>query len=89
MYTKYGRLSPDDEGVLIKAGTVVTRRRKGLWPVLVESRTTPGESYEVEPDGDALSCSCPAYRRRFRRGDPSCQHVKRLLEENPGILDLG
>ena len=29
MYATYGRLSPDDAGVLITAGTVVTRRRKG------------------------------------------------------------
>jgi hypothetical protein len=89
MYAKYGRLSPDDEGVLIKAGTVVTRRRKGLWPVLVESMTEPGVLYEVEPDGDELRCSCPAYRWQFGRGEPGCKHVRRLLEENPGILDLG
>jgi hypothetical protein len=89
MYAKYGRLSPADEGVLIREGTVVTRRRKGLWPVLVPSRTHPDVAYEIEPDGIVgLRCSCPAFRWRSRSGSGDCTHLKAFRAQNPDAESL-
>ncbi len=87
MYAKYGRLSPDDEGVLIQAGTVVTRRRKGLWPIIFQSFMNPKVTYQVEPDGDELRCNCPVFFSRFKRGQSDCQHIRQVLAENPGLLE--
>jgi hypothetical protein len=86
MFAKYGRLSPEDEGVLIKAGVVVTRRRKGLWPAIVPSFTNPSVQYEIWPDGDELLCTCPAYSWRSRRGDHTCKHVVEFLAKNPEVI---
>ena len=86
MFAKYGRLSPEDEGVLIKAGVVVTRRRKGLWPAIVPSFTNPSVQYEIWPDGDEFYCTCPAYAWRSRRGDHTCKHVVEFLAKNPEVI---
>jgi hypothetical protein len=88
MYQRYGRLDPADAGILVREGER-QRRSKGRWPILVQSFTNPAVTYSIEPMGDELTCTCPAYRWRFGRGEPGCKHVRRLLEENPGILDLG
>jgi hypothetical protein len=42
MYEKYGRLDPDDEGVLLKAGQGGRRwgGQKGMWPVESECKGT-------------------------------------------------
>ena len=86
MYQRYGRLAPEDDGVLIKTGTVVTRKRRGIWPVIVPSTANPSESYEIEPDGDALRCTCQGYFWQSRRGIFSCRHIKKFLAENAEVL---
>jgi len=86
MFAKFGRLAPEDDGVLIQTGTVVTSRRKGMWPIIVPSMTRPGEEYEVDLDGDELRCSCPAYSWQSRKGRYECKHIRDVLARNPGIL---
>jgi len=86
MFERYGRLSPDDEGVLIKAGHPVTKRSKGMWPVSVESETHPGVFYDLEPDGDEFRCSCPEYHWQSRKGVYRCSHLQRFLAANPTAM---
>jgi hypothetical protein len=86
MYERYGRLSPEDEGIIVKAGEG-GRHRKGLWPILVRSFTNPTITYSIEPMGDELTCTCPAFRWRFKRGQSDCQHIRQVLAENPGLLE--
>ena len=84
MYAKYGRLAPEDDGVLIKTGTVVTRKQRGIWPAIVQSLTHPSESYEIEPDEDGnLRCSCPAFLWKVRKNGSDCKHLRAFKAQNP------
>jgi hypothetical protein len=88
MYERYGRLSPEDPGILVRAGEG-GRRRKGRWPIIFRSCTHPQVTYQVEPAGDELRCSCPAFFGRFQRGQSDCQHIRQVLAENPDLLEGG
>ncbi len=82
-YAMYNRLTPEDEGVLIKTGTVVTRKRRGIWPVIMPSETNPLDAYEIEPDGDELRCSCPAYDSAMGSPKIAARHSRQASQEGP------
>jgi hypothetical protein len=86
MYQCYGRLDPADPGILVREGER-QRRSKGRWPILVQSFTNPAVTYSIEPMGDELTCTCPAFPWRFKRGTNECKHIKKVLDDQPDLLE--